>query len=579
MSFRVVIIGAVALGPKVACRLRRLRPDAEIVMVDQDRFISYGGCGIPYYLSEDVPDERSLMSTSFHVLRDEKFFREAKGVTVRPRTRALRIDREKKCVEIEDLESGEISELPYDQLVLGTGSLPIRPPIPGIDLTNVFCVSNLQNALDIKKTLVRPEVKRAVVVGAGAIGVEVTEAIADIWAIKTALVERLGHIFPRLFDANMASMGERHLEEKGVEVLTGETVLKIEGEEDGDGKVCRVVTDRRSLPADIVILAAGVRPNSRLAKEAGLELSAQGGIVVNEFLQTSDPDIYAGGDCVENRSLVTGGPVFTPLGSLANRHGRVIAARIAGKEENFPGVVGSFIVKVFDLCLAAAGLSQEEAIAAGFDAERVLTVGYDRAHFMPEKAFMFLQLIVDRASRRVLGIQGVGKANDAVAVRIDAVAALLKYQPLVEDISNLELAYSPPFASAMDSVNALGNTAANLLDGLYRRMTVGEAMEHLHGGDEDVLFLDLNAPGQAKPYLERFPGQWINIPYENLASRIDEVPRDGTIVTICDSGIRSYESQVLLSARGYSSVYAMEGGLNLLRKLGLDAISPSTKVP
>jgi rhodanese-related sulfurtransferase len=372
---------------------------------------------------------------------------------------------------------------------------------------------------------------------------------------------------------------ERHLEEKGVEVLTGETVLRIEGEEGGDGRARRVVTNQRSLPADIVILAAGVRPNSRLAKEAGLELSAHGGIVVNERLQTSDPDIYAGGDCVENRSLVTGGPVFTPLGSLANRHGRVIAACIAGREERFPGVVGSFIVKVFDLCLAAAGLSQEEAIAAGFDAERVLTVGYDRAHFMPEKALMFLQLIVDRADRRVLGIQGVGKANDAVAVRIDAVAALLKHHPAVEEISNLELAYSPPFASAMDSLNALGNTAANLLDGLYRRMTVGEAMEHLHGGDEEVLFLDLNAPRQAKPYLELFPGQWINIPYENLASRIDEVPRDKTIVTICDSGIRSYESQVLLSARGYPSVYAMEGGLNLLRKLGLDAISPSTKVP
>jgi NADPH-dependent 2,4-dienoyl-CoA reductase/sulfur reductase-like enzyme/rhodanese-related sulfurtransferase len=575
MSFKVVIIGAVALGPKVACRLRRLRPDAEIVMIDQDRFISYGGCGIPYYLSEDVPDERQLMTTSFHVLRDEKFFREAKGVTVRPRTRALHIDRAKKIVEIEDLESGEISGLAYDKLVIGTGSLPIRPPIPGIDLDNVFCVSNLQNALDIKKTIVQPGIDRAVVVGAGAIGVEVTEALADIWGMKTALVERLGHIFPRLFDANMASIGERHLEEKGVEVLTGETVLRIEGEE-GDDRVRRVVTDRRSLPADIVILAAGVRPNSRLAKEAGIELSDRGGIVVNEFLTTSDPDIFAGGDCVENQSLVTGGPVFTPLGSLANRHGRVIAARIAGREERFPGVVGSFIVKVFDLCLASAGLSQEEAIAAGFDAERVLTVGYDRAHFMPEKAHMFLQLVVDRSSRRVLGIQGVGKANDAVSVRVDAVAALLKYQPLVEDISNLELAYSPPFASAMDSVNALGNTAANLLDGLYRRMTVGEAMERLHGGDEDVLFVDLNAPRQAEPYLERFPKRWINIPYENLASRIGEVPRNRTIVTICDSGVRSYESQILLSARGYRSVYAMEGGLNLLRKLGLDATSPST---
>lgn len=566
---KVVVIGAVALGPKAACRLKRLVPEADITVVDQDRFVSYGGCGIPYYLSEDVPDETLLMKTSFHVRRDPQFFQAAKGVTVLPRTRALEIDRAGKTVAIEDLATGRRSSLPYDRLVIGTGSVPVIPPVGGRDLEGVFAVSNLQNALDIKRTIIERDIKNAVVVGGGAIGVEVTEALADIWGIRTAIVERMGHLFPRIFDANMAAMGEEHLRGKGVEVLCGEGLLRIEGKE---GRVAAVVTDRRTMPADMVIMAAGARPNSSLATEAGLAVTASGGIEVNEFLQTSDEDIYAGGDCIANRSVITGGDVYTPLGSLANRHGRVIASHIAGQDARFEGVAGSFIVRIFDICMAAAGLSQETAIAEGCDAERVLTVGYDRAHFMPEKALMFLQLVVDRRDRRVLGIQAVGRADDAVAVRVDAVAALLGRRPVVEDISNLELAYSPPFASAMDSLNALGNTAANLLDGIYLRMTAGEAMERLKRRDRETLFLDLNAPRAAAPYVEAFPGLWMNIPYEELSLRVGEVPRDRTIVTICDSGIRSYESQVYLAAGGFADVRAMEGGLNLLRKQGADPL-------
>ncbi len=567
---RVLIIGAVALGTKAACRLKRLVPEAEVTVVDQDRFISYGGCGIPYYLSEDVPDETLLMKTSFHVRRDPQFFLKAKGVTVLPRTRALRVDRSRRVVEVEDLETGERRDLPYDKLVFGTGSVPVIPPFPGTGLRNVFAVSNLQNALDIKEAIIGQDIARGVVIGGGAIGVEVTEALADVWGIKTSIVERLGHILPQSFDAVVTAMAEHHLAQKGVEVLTGESVLRIEGEE---GTVRRVVTDRRALPADLVIIAAGARPNSSLAEKAGLEVGEGGGIAVDEHLRTSDPDIYAGGDCIENRSFVTGGTVYAPLGSLANRHGRVIASHLAGKPASFPGVAGTFIVKVFDLCLAAAGISQERAVAEGIDADRVLTVGYDRAHFMPEKSLLFLQLVFDRRTRKVLGIQGVGRADDALAVRVDSVAALLRYGPTVEDIGNLEVAYSPPFASAMDSVNALGNAAANLLDGLWNRMTAGEALERLSREDDRTVFLDLNSPKSADPYVKRYPGRWVNIPYERLLDRLEEVPGDRPVVTICDSGIRSYESQLLLRAKGIAEVFAMEGGLNYLRKAGLDPLA------
>ena len=570
MPLRVVIVGAVALGPKVACRLRRLLPDAAITVVEQDRFISYGGCGIPYYLADEVPDETQLMSTSFHAVRDVRFFREAKGVTVLSRTRAVAIDRERRTVAIEDLESGARSELVYDRLVLATGSVSSVPPVPGRDLGNVFFVHNLQNALDVKRALITEEIGHAVVVGGGAIGLEVTEALADTWNLKTAVVERLGHVLPQLFDANIAHIAEATLREKGVAVHTGESLLRLEGE---GGKVRRVVTDRRTLPAELVVIATGVRPNSALARAAGIAIGPLGGIAVNEHLQTSDPAIYAGGDCCETRSLVTGLPAFTPLGSRANRQGRVIADHIAGKPVRFDGVVGSFIVKIFDTALAAAGPTQEQALAAGFDAERALVVGYDRAHFMPGKAILVLQLIVDRATRRVLGFQGAGPANDALLARVNAVAALLKHAPTVEDIGTLEVAYSPPFASAMDTLNALGNTAGNLLDGIYRRMTAGEALEALRDPGSDTIFLDTNDPRAAAPYLARYPGRWVNIPYQQLSGRLGELPRERTIVTICDSGIRSFESQVLLTANGFPNAYAMEGGLNILKRTGVDLLA------
>ncbi|HEY6000018.1 MAG TPA: FAD-dependent oxidoreductase [bacterium] len=567
---RVVIVGGVALGPKVACRLRRLVAGAEITVVDQDRHISYGGCGIPYYLADEVPDETQLMRTSFHALRDPRFFREAKGVTVLPRTRALAIDRARRELTVQDLESGERRTLAYDALVLGTGSVGAAPPVPGRDLGNVFMVQGLQDALDLKRALIGEDIRHAVVVGGGAIGLEVVEGLVETWNLQVTLVERLGHVLPQIFDATIAGIAEATLRAKGVAVHTGESLLRLEGE---GGKVARVVTDRRVLPAELVVIATGVRPNAVLARAAGLAIGPLGGIAVDGQLRTSDPAIWAGGDCIEVRSLITGAPLHAPLGSLANRQGRVIADSIAGRQTRFDGAVGSFIVKLFDTALAAAGATQEQALAAGIDAERALVVGYDRAHFMPAKAILVLQLIVDRATRRVLGFQGAGPANDALLARVDAVAALLRHGPTVEDIGSLELAYSPPFASAMDTLNALGNTAGNLLDGLYRRMTVGEALELLGDPASDVLFLDTNAPRQAAPYLARYPDRWVNIPYEQVASRVDELPRGRTIVTLCDSGIRSFESQVVLSAHGFPKAFALEGGYNLLKRLGVDLLA------
>ena len=365
MSFEVVIIGAVALGPKVACRLKRLRDDAHVTMIDRDALISYGGCGIPYFISGDVSDARELQSTSFHMVRDAMFFRLAKDVEVLARTEAAAVDRLAKTVRIRNLDTGQERDLPYDKLVLATGSRANRPPIPGVELEGVFTVSDLNEAIKIKEKISSGAIGKAVVIGAGAIGLEMTEALADLWGIETAVLEIQDQILPGVIGPRISGMVRAHLAEHEVnEVFLGEKVLRIEGE----GRVERVVTDQRVLDADLVILAAGVRPNSDLARSAGLEVSPRGAVIVNSRFQTSDPDVYAGGDCIENINLVTGKPVYLPSGALANRQGRIIGTNLAGAVEEFDGVVGSFILKCFEINVAAAGLSLDTAKAEGFDA-------------------------------------------------------------------------------------------------------------------------------------------------------------------------------------------------------------------
>ncbi len=304
MSKKIVIIGGVAAGPKAACRLKRLQPEWDITVIDQDSLISYGGCGIPYYVCGDVSDEKELRSTSFHMVRDEHFFATAKGVTVRTRTRAMRIDRQEKTVYVKNLDSGEESRIPYDRLLLATGAQPVDLPIPGVDLDGVFSIANLHRAIEIKERIAKGKVSRAVVVGGGAIGIEMAEAFTDLWGVETTLVEYMDQLLPKIVDLEFAAMLETHLKEKDVQVLTGESATEIIG--NADGRVTAVKTGHREIPADMVIMAVGVRPRSNLARDAGLMVTPWGGIKVNHRLQTSDPDIYAAGDCIATVNLVTG---------------------------------------------------------------------------------------------------------------------------------------------------------------------------------------------------------------------------------------------------------------------------------
>ncbi|HDZ89265.1 MAG TPA: pyridine nucleotide-disulfide oxidoreductase [Deltaproteobacteria bacterium] len=563
----IVIIGAVALGPKAACRFKRLEPKSKVTMIDQSDLISYGGCGIPYFVSGDVSDPDQLQSTSFHMIRDRKFFMEAKDIEVLTDTRALSIDRKEKKVLVQHLPDGKEDTLSYDRLVLATGSRPKRLPVPGAMLEGVYTVSNLNEAVAIKKAVAGGTVERAVVIGAGAIGLEMAEALSDLWGIETSVVEVADQILPGIIGFNMARMGQHHLKEKGVSLFLREKVLGLKGER----HVEKVVTDKRVLDADLVIMAVGVEPNSDLAGDAGLELTPEGAIVVNERMETSDPAIYAGGDCVALTDLITGKPAYFPSGSMANRQGRVIGTNLAGGDARFEGAVGTFVMKLFDISLASAGMSLKRAQQNGFNALSVFVVQFDRAHFYPDKDLVYLELVVEKGTGRVLGVQGLGSMEMGMFARVSAVAAILKDRPTTSDISNLELPYAPPFSSAMDVLNALGNTAENTLQGKNRVIDADRFVDWwLERDSGDTLFLDCRGWGNAQYFVEKYPEHWKSIPQDELRARMEEVPKDKRTVLICNTGVRSYEAQITLDQMGIRDTYNLQGGVAALKKWGLD---------
>lgn len=566
MSLKVVVIGGVALGPKAACRIKRVAPDADVTMVDASKLISYGGCGIPYYVSGDVSDHQQLQETSFHMVRDEQFFQDCKDFKVMTETRALSIDRKAKTVLVQR-KDGTQATLPYDKLVLGTGSTPRKLPIPGRELGSVFTVATLDEAIRIKEQVAHG-VGSAVVVGGGFIGLEMAEAFADMWGIETTVVEVADQIMPGFMSKAMATIAEKHLAENGVTVLTSEMVRAIEGE---DGKVARVVTDKRTIETELVILAVGVIPNDALAREAGLLCSERGGIIVSKTMQTSDPDIYAGGDCVLVENMVTGKPGYYPLGSLANRQGRIIGTNVAGGRETFDGAIGTYIIKLFEYGFAGTGLSLPVALREGFDAFSTHVMMSDHSHFYPKRDMVSLEIVVERNTGRVLGLQGVCHNGDSIKDRIDAMAAILKFRPTLRDVSNMELAYAPPFGSAMDVLNAAANAAENILMGRNVPIQPVEFAKLWENRvNENLLCIDTREWGNAEPFVTKYPDFWKNIPQGQIKDRLDEIPRDRKIVLLCNTGGRSYESQVILRHAGFLEPVNLQGGMGFIKQLGFD---------
>lgn len=576
VNLNVLIIGAVATGPKAGCRIKRLMAQAKVTMLDRDQLISYGGCGIPYYISGDVSELETLMSTSFHMVRDARFFQGAKGVEVLTGVEATAIDRAAKKVAVRDVGGGGERELSYDKLVIATGSRPFIPPVPGMELERVLPVANLHQAETIQNLVAKGQVGTAAVIGAGATGLEMAEALSDLWGVETHVFEMADHVLPGLLDAESAAMLQSHLAaQEDLHLHMGQTLEAII--DDGKGGAAGVRAGGKEYPADLVIVATGVRPNSELAAAAGLEVGQSGGILVNQSMQTSDEDIYAGGDCTATRSLITGQEVYMASGSLANRQGRVIGSNICGGDAKFPGAVGSFCIKLFGLSAARTGIDADQAKKLGLEVVAPLVVQSDRAHFHPDVQLMYVKLCVERGTKRVLGCTILGESGDAVVGRVNALAGLIAQGADLSQVSNLEMCYSPPLGAALDIINAAANTCENLLDSTLRSMSLKEFTKRLEAGNGDTIFLDMRAIDNAAPYLEALSPRWVHLPQETLTQHLDEVPRDKDLVLVCNSGARSYEGQVMLDAAGIENTFNLSGGVAGVKKSGTPIIPEAKK--
>ncbi|MGD0355353.1 MAG: FAD-dependent oxidoreductase [Dehalococcoidia bacterium] len=542
-----VIIGGGACGPKAAARARRLDANANITMVQDEVYTSYAACGLPYFISGLVKSGNELM------VRNAEAFKRISNVDVLIHTRADSIDRAAHQVHITNLLDGQTSALQYDKLVLATGANPIIPPIKGIDLQGVHVLKKIPDAEEIIALMTASVTHKAVIVGAGLIGMEMTESLVSK-GFEVTIIEALDRLLAAVVDEEITDLIARHVKGKGVTLKLGQRIVGFEGEK---GHVQRAVTDKESIEADVVIFAIGIRPNSKLAKEAGLEIGTFGDIVVDQHLRTNDPDIYAGGDCVANVNFITGQKVFVPLGSTANKQGHVIAANMTGGDQIWPGIVSTACVKIFDFNVGRTGLGEKEAVSAGYDVVTGLIPGLDLPEYYPGSKEVIIKLIVDAGTHRILGGQGTGSGE--VIKRIDVLATGITMGMTVETLANLDLAYAPPYNSSLDILHHLANLVLNKMAGRIQGLKPKEVKEKLDKNG-DFTLLDVRSRGEFKAARIESP-QTRLLPQSRLRQEMQDLPKDKEIVMMCHRGVRAYQAACTLKGAGMKDVKFMEGSL------------------
>lgn len=543
----IVIIGGGACGPKTAARARRLDSSTQITMVQDEELISYAGCGLPYYISNVIKSRNALL------VRDAAAFKRISDVDVLSGTRVESIDRAVHKVNLIELATGKKYSLNYDKLVIATGSNPLVPPIKGINLKGVHILKRVPDADEIRTLIDESVTKKAVIVGAGLIGVEMAEALAAR-GLDVTMIEALDKVLPGILDEEISDLLANHIKSKGITLQLGQKVVGFAGEGE---KVSRTITDKENVAGDVVIFAIGVRPNSKLAKEAGLEIGLFGDIAVNEYLQTSDPDIYAGGDCVANVNMITGKKSFVPMGSTANKHGHVIAANITGGTEMFPGIVSTACVKVFDFNVGRVGLGEKQAIEAGFEVVTAMVTGPDKPGYYPGSKEVIIKLIADKKTRRLLGGQGTGPGE--VVKRIDVLATGITLGMTVDTLADLDLAYAPPYNSALDVLHHAANLLRNKLEGRTVGISPASAKKKIADGDDFVL-LDVRSKFENDTTWMEAP-QLKLLPQPKLYDEMDNLDKDGETVIICRRGGRAYQACCTLKGAGFKDVKFVEGSL------------------
>ncbi|MGB9596459.1 MAG: FAD-dependent oxidoreductase [Candidatus Poribacteria bacterium] len=554
MSNRIVIIGGVATGPKAASRARRRDPNAEITIIEKGNLLSYAGCGMPYFIAGDVKNCDELMCTPAGVVRNSTFFQNVKDIKAYTKTLAQSIDKEKKEVKVIDLLSNESRTIPYDKLIIATGSTHFRPPIEGNELNRIYTLGHPDEAIAIQQCAKLEDVKSAAIFGGGLIGMEVTEAFVRL-GLEVTVVEMIDRLLPKLLDAEISAYLSKYLRSQGIKLRLSEKAIKLEGDENNN--VRKVITDKSEIDADMIVTAIGVRPNVELAKNAGLKIGETGAIWVDEYLRTSDPDIYAGGDCVENTHLVTGKKVYVPLGSTANKHGRIIGDNVTGGSEKFDGVLGTTIFKILDYTVGCTGLTERYARELGYNVVTCIAPGSDVSHYYPESALILIKLVANKDNGKILGAQMIGPGN--IDKRLDVVVTTMTYGGTVRDLANTDLGYAPPYSSAIDMVAHAANIIRNKIDGLAKSITPMEVKAKMDAG-EDFILLDVRTP--AELHKNKIDDPRVRyIPLGALRSRANELPKDKEIIAFCAISLRGYEAQTILDGFGFKNVKFMDGGL------------------
>ncbi|MCC6729728.1 MAG: FAD-dependent oxidoreductase [Chthonomonadales bacterium] len=531
---RLVIVGGVAGGASAAARARRLSEDAEIVLVERGPDISYATCGIPYFVGGEVTSSSELLVQTPQAMR-RRF-----AIDVRVRTEALRVDRETREIALRDLERGTLERTSYDALILATGALPLRPRLPGIERPGHFTLRTVADGRAVSAWIAERSARTAVIVGGGFIGLEMAEQLR-VRGLEVTLVEALPQVMSTL-DPEMASLLHAELRANGVDLRLGDAVDRFDAPERGARASTVALRGGARLPADIVVLALGVRPDVRLAREAGLEIGALGGIRVDERMRTSDPRIRAVGDAVEVRHTVTGAWSLISLAGPASRQGRIAADGVFGRDSRYPGTLGTGILRLFGLTAACTGATETMLVSSATPHHAVHLHPASHVGFYPGAAPMALKVLFSPDDGRLLGAQAVGRV--AVDKRIDVLATALRGGMTVDDLAELELAYAPPFGSARDPINLAGMAAQSVTAGDVAQAHWREVASLDRAS---IFLLDVRDPAE---WAEGQIAGAAHIPLGELRERLDEIPREREVVVFCRSGQRSYYACRILSQRG-----------------------------
>ena len=537
---KVLIIGGVAAGTKVAAKLKREDFGADVTILTMGKDISYAGCGLPYYVGDVIRDRKQL------IVNTPASFEKLTGVRVVTETEAVKVNRQEKTVEAVSTVTGERSVYGYDKLVIATGASPIKPPLEGMDLEGVFFMRTPKDAITLRERIEAGDVKRAVVVGGGFIGLEVAENLLAR-GIKVSVIDMAPHVLPG-FDPEMAEYVEEHLADKGIMTFTG---TRLEGFL-GEGRLEKVQTSRRAMKADLVVLSIGIRPNTGFLADSGIELMPNKTVKVDAYFRTSDEDIYAVGDCATVTNRETGQPAWSPMGSSANIEGRLLAKTLAGGGQPYPGVLQTAVCRLPGLNAGRTGLSQEQAKAAGYDPVSVVTVVDDKAHYYPGAGNFIVKMTADRATGKFLGIQVLGPG--AVDKMVDIAVTALTLKASLADLENMDLAYAPPFSTAIHPFVHTVNILLNKMSGAFETMT---PEEFAAGAAGEYQIVD----AAVQPSLK-------NVPYLDLTKidgPVDGFARDAKLLLVCTKGKRAYMVQNRLKYFGYTNTKVLEGGATFNR--------------